>query len=341
MEVLKINNLNKSFDDLHVLKGVSFDMQKGEVVAVIGASGGGKTTMLRCLTFLERADSGTITIDGDEIVTEAIDRRIAEKAVKNKKTAFANAERAKAKAEKAAVNKDKDDKSKLKAEKTAAAAKQAQEKAVAAAIKAEKAFQVLQMLVEGNDLQRNELTSDFYKSVYPKDEELRQRALKVGLVFQDYNLFPHKTVLQNCTLAPVSVLKTEKETAEETAKQILAQVGLADKIDAYPYQLSGGQKQRVAIARALCMHPSLLCFDEPTSALDPELTAEVLKVIRQLKCDGVTMLIVTHEINFAREVADTVIFLENGVILEKGNAKELIDNPKNARTREFLKRISE
>ena len=341
MEVLKINNLNKSFDDLHVLKGVSFDMQKGEVVAVIGASGGGKTTMLRCLTFLERADSGTITIDGDEIVTETIDRRIAEKAVKNKKTAFANAERAKAKAEKAAVNKDKDDKSKLKAEKTAAAAKQAQEKAVAAAIKAEKAFQVLQMLVEGNDLQRNELTSDFYKSVYPKDEELRQRALKVGLVFQDYNLFPHKTVLQNCTLAPVSVLKTEKETAEETAKQILAQVGLADKIDAYPYQRSGGQKQRVAIARALCMHPSLLCFDEPTSALDPELTAEVLKVIRQLKGDCVTMLIVTHEINFAREVADTVIFLENGVILEKGNAKELIDNPKNARTREFLKRISE
>ena len=252
MEVLKINNLNKSFDDLHVLRGVSFNMQKGEVVAVIGASGGGKTTMLRCLTFLERADSGTITIDGDEIVAE----------------------------------------------------------------------------VNG-------------KSIYPKEEELRQRALKVGLVFQDYNLFPHKTVLQNCTLAPVSVLKTEKETAEETAKQILAQVGLADKIDAYPYQLSGGQKQRVAIARALCMNPSLLCFDEPTSALDPELTAEVLKVIRQLKCDGVTMLIVTHEINFAREVADTVIFLDNGDILEKGNAKELVDNPKNARTREFLKRISE
>lgn len=252
MEVLKITNLNKSFDDLHVLKGVSFSMQKGEVVAVIGASGGGKTTMLRCLTFLERADLGSIVIDGDEIVTE----------------------------------------------------------------------------VDG-------------KSVYPKDEELRQRALKVGLVFQDYNLFPHKTVLQNCTLAPVCVLKEEKAAAEEKARQVLAQVGLADKIDSYPYQLSGGQKQRVAIARALCMNPSLLCFDEPTSALDPELTAEVLKVIRQLKDDGVTMLIVTHEINFAREVADTVIFLDNGDILEQGNAKELIDNPKNARTKEFLKRISE
>ena len=252
MEVLKISNLNKSFGELHVLKGVSFSMQKGEVVAVIGASGGGKTTMLRCLTFLERADQGSITIDGDEIVAEA----------------------------------------------------------------------------DG-------------KSVYPKDEDLRQRALKVGLVFQDYNLFPHKTVLQNCTLAPISVLKAEKTAAEENAKNILAQVGLADKINAYPYQLSGGQKQRVAIARALCMNPSLLCFDEPTSALDPELTAEVLKVIRQLKDDGVTMLIVTHEINFAREVADTVIFLDNGDILEKGDAKELIDNPKNARTREFLKRISE
>ncbi|MBQ9715525.1 MAG: amino acid ABC transporter ATP-binding protein, partial [Clostridia bacterium] len=214
MEILKVENINKTFDDLHVLKGVSFGMNKGEVVAIIGSSGGGKTTLLRCLTFLEKADCGSITIDGDNIVAD----------------------------------------------------------------------------VEG-------------KSLYPNDEELRKRALKVGLVFQDFNLFPHLTVLQNCTLAPTSVLKLDKAVAEENARRVLEQVGLSDKVDAYPYQLSGGQKQRVAIARALCMNPSLLCFDEPTSALDPELTAEVLKVIKDLKDHGVTMLIVTHEIDFAREVA--------------------------------------
>lgn len=252
MEVLNIQNLNKSFGDLHVLKGVSFTMRQGEVTAVIGSSGGGKTTLLRCITFLEKADSGSITIAGDEIIKD----------------------------------------------------------------------------VNG-------------VSVYPKEEDMRKRALKVGLVFQDYNLFPHKTVLQNCVMAPVTVLKADKRLAEENAKTILERVGLSDKLDAYPYQLSGGQKQRVAIARALCMNPSLLCFDEPTSALDPELTAEVLKVIRSLKEQGVTMLIVTHEINFAKEVADTAVFLEKGVILESGNAKKLIENPQNDRTKEFLQRICE
>lgn len=252
MEILNVNNLNKSFGELHVLKGVSFTMNKGEVTAVIGSSGGGKTTLLRCLTFLEKADSGSITVDGDQIVRE--------------------------------------------------------ENGV---------------------------------SVYPKDEELRRRALKMGLVFQDYNLFPHKTVLQNCALAPVTVLKADKQAAAAAAEATLKRVGLGDKLDAYPYQLSGGQKQRVAIARALCMNPSLLCFDEPTSALDPELTAEVLKVIRTLKEQGVTMLIVTHEINFAKEVADTAVFLEKGVILESGNARELIESPKNERTKEFLRKISE
>jgi len=249
-------------------------------------------------------------------------------------------------AAKALANAEDSDKAKLKAEKAVANAKRAEEKADEMSAKAIKANKVLEIVKNSENnadeiLQRNELTDDFFKSVYPKDEELRQRALKVGLVFQDYNLFPHKTVLQNCMLAPGCVLKEEKEITQEKTIKILNQVGLEDKIDSYPYQLSGGQKQRVAIARALCMNPSLLCFDEPTSALDPELTAEVLKVIRQLKDDGVTMLIVTHEINFAREVADTVIFLDNGDILEQGNAKELIDNPKNARTKEFLKRISE
>ena len=255
MEILKVNDLNKSFGDLHVLKGISFSMKKGEVLAIIGSSGGGKTTLLRCLTFLETADRGEITVDGDKIVSET----------------------------------------------------------------------------EENGK---------FKCIYPDEENLRKRALKVGLVFQDYNLFPHKTAKENCSLAPINVLKTDKETADAKSVEILKRVGLEDKIDYYPYQLSGGQKQRVAIARALCMNPSLLCFDEPTSALDPELTAEVLKVIKQLKNEGVTMLIVTHEINFARDVADKVIFIDNGVILEEGDAKSVIDNPKNARTKEFLQSIA-
>lgn len=251
--VLKLSKINKSFGSNHVLKDVDFTMKKGEVVAVIGQSGGGKSTLLRCITFLERIEKGEITIDRDKIVCE----------------------------------------------------------------------------VNG-------------KSVYPKDEELRRRALKVGLVFQDFNLFPHLSVLSNLTLAPSLVLKFSKQQAVEKAKELLEKVGLTDKINAYPYELSGGQKQRVAIARALQMEPDLLCFDEPTSALDPELTGEVLKVIKDLKVKlHSTMLIVTHEMGFARNVADRVVFIDGGVILEDGTPDEVFTNPKNERTRIFLSKMSE
>lgn len=251
--VLKLSKINKSFGSNHVLKNVDFTMKKGEVVAVIGQSGGGKSTLLRCITFLERIEKGEITIDHDKIVCE----------------------------------------------------------------------------VNG-------------KSVYPKDEELRRRALKVGLVFQDFNLFPHLSVLSNLTLAPSLVLKLSKQQAVEKAKELLEKVGLTDKINAYPYELSGGQKQRVAIARALQMEPDLLCFDEPTSALDPELTGEVLKVIKDLKVKlHSTMLIVTHEMGFARNVADRVVFIDGGVILEDGTPDEVFTNPKNERTRIFLSKMSE
>lgn len=251
--VLKLSKINKSFGSNHVLKDVDFTMKKGEVVAVIGQSGGGKSTLLRCITFLERIEKGEITIDRDKIVCE----------------------------------------------------------------------------VNG-------------KSVYPKDEELRRRALKVGLVFQDFNLFPHLSVLSNLTLAPSLVLKLSKQQAVEKAKELLEKVGLTDKINAYPYELSGGQKQRVAIARALQMEPDLLCFDEPTSALDPELTGEVLKVIKDLKVKlHSTMLIVTHEMGFARNVADRVVFIDGGVILEDGTPDEVFTNPKNERTRIFLSKMSE
>lgn len=251
--VLKLSKINKSFGSNHVLKDVDFTMKKGEVVAVIGQSGGGKSTLLRCITFLERIEKGEITIDRDKIVCE----------------------------------------------------------------------------VNG-------------KSVYPKDEELRRRALKVGLVFQDFNLFPHLSVLSNLTLAPSLVLKFSKQQAVEKAKELLEKVGLTDKINAYPYELSGGQKQRVAIARALQMEPDLLCFDEPTSALDPELTGEVLKVIKDLKVKlHSTMLIVTHEMGFARNVADRVVFIDGGVILEDGTPDEVFTNPKNERTRIFLSKMNE
>lgn len=251
--VLKLSKINKSFGSNHVLKDVDFTMKKGEVVAVIGQSGGGKSTLLRCITFLERIEKGEITIDHDKIVCE----------------------------------------------------------------------------VNG-------------KSVYPKDEELRRRALKVGLVFQDFNLFPHLSVLSNLTLAPSLVLKFSKQQAVEKAKELLEKVGLIDKINAYPYELSGGQKQRVAIARALQMEPDLLCFDEPTSALDPELTGEVLKVIKDLKIKlHSTMLIVTHEMSFARNVADRVVFIDGGVILEDGTPDEVFTNPKNERTRIFLSKMNE
>lgn len=274
MSILQVNNINKSFGNNHVLKNVSFSMEKGEVYAIIGSSGGGKSTLLRCLTFLEKIDSGTIEID-DELI-------VSEKEVKSKVCKVP----------------------------------------------------VLKKFV--NKIGAGEIKK---VSVYPKDDVLRVKALKMGLVFQDFNLFPHLNVLDNLMLAPTLVSHSKKEEAMEIAMSNLEKVGLADKAKAYPSEISGGQKQRAAIARALCMSPQILCFDEPTSALDPELTGEVLKVISGLRDTGVTMLIVTHEISFAREIADKVIFLDNGIILETGDAREVIDNPKKERTREFMQRI--
>ncbi len=239
--VVDVHDLHKSFGDNHVLRGINFSVSAGEVVCVIGASGSGKSTFLRCLNMLEHPQSGSVIIRGDEITDPDCDI----------------------------------------------------------------------------------------------DAVRRQ----IGMVFQQFNLFPHYSVLENCMVAQQTVLRRKQAEAERVARDNLVRVGLEDKIGQYPSQLSGGQQQRVAIARALSMDPALMLFDEPTSALDPELVGEVLTVMRGLAEQGMTMIVVTHEMTFAREVADRVVFMDGGVILEDGTPQDVIGNPREPRTREFLKRV--
>ena len=239
MSVLEINNIHKSFDDLPVLKGISLTVDEGEVVAVIGPSGGGKSTLLRCATTLEKIDDGSIKIGGIDLD-------------------------------------------------------------------------------------------------YKNRKSLAEIRGKFGLVFQNFNLFPHYSVRRNITEALTSVHKMSKDEANKICDNLLNKMGLSDKGNAYPCNLSGGQQQRVSIARALATNPDILFFDEPTSALDPELTAGVLNVIRELAEEKMTMVIVTHEMSFARDVADRIVFMDGGVIVEEGPAKELITNPQCERTKAFL-----
>jgi len=195
----------------------------------------------------------------------------------------------------------------------------------------------LEKIDQGNIYLYNDVIAE--NGEYRSDVQLRPLLKKMGMVFQQFNLFPHKSVIENITEAPVCVNKIDKKQATELAQGLLEEVGLTDKSDYYPCQLSGGQQQRVAIARALAMNPQLMLFDEPTSALDPELTGEVLEVMKKLAEKDTTMIVVTHEIGFAREVADRVIFMDNGVIVEEGTPDEVLSNPKNERTRQFLNRV--
>ena len=244
--MLSATGIHKGFDGLGVLRGIDLNVEKGEVVALIGPSGSGKSTLLRCLNQLESVDSGTIVLDG----------------------------------------------------------------------------LTLCRTLGG-------------KLTYADPANLRRITLKMGMVFQSYNLFPHMSVMQNLTDAPMRVRRLSRAQATERARELLAKVGLSDKADQYPYQLSGGQQQRVAIARALCMDPESLCFDEPTSALDPELTQEVLGVMRELASERMTMLVVTHEMSFARDVADRVVFMEDGLIVEEGPPEQVFHSS-NPRTRQFV-----
>ena len=244
--MLTAENIFKKYGDLEVLRGVSLTVNKGDVVALIGQSGSGKSTFLRCLNQLERVDSGTIRMDELTLC----------------------------------------------------------------------------------DMENGRLR-------YAKESVQRAITLKMGMVFQSFNLFPHMSVLQNLIDAPMHVLKMKKDEAVAQARKMLAKVGLADREGQYPYQLSGGQAQRVAIARALCMNPEILCFDEPTSALDPLLTKEVLAVMKELAAERMTMVVVTHEMDFARDVADRVVFMENGTVVED-NPPEILFASQNPRTRRFL-----
>ena len=239
--MIQIKNLHKSFNENEVLKGIDDNIEKGEVVVIIGPSGSGKSTFLRCLNLLEVPTSGEIIFEGTNITDRKID-----------------------------INK------------------------------------------------------------------IRE---KMGMVFQQFNLFPHKTVLENLIIAPVMVKKISEEDAKKKAYDLLGKVGLVDKADAYPASLSGGQKQRIAIARALCMEPDVMLFDEPTSALDPEMVGEVLSVMKDLAKEGMTMVVVTHEMGFAREVGDRILFMDNGNIVEQGTPEEIFSNPKNPRTIDFLSKV--
>jgi polar amino acid transport system ATP-binding protein len=251
MPMIEIKGLRKSFAAVEVLKGVSFDVDKGEVVVVLGPSGSGKSTMLRCINHLEDYESGDILIDGAVVGyrTDTQGRRVP-----------------------------------------------------------------------------------YSEAVNAKMRE------QVGMVFQSFNLFPHRTVIENIMMGPVHVQGMARAPARELAHTLLSKVGLREKADEYPSRLSGGQQQRVAIARALAMNPKVMLFDEVTSALDPELVAEVLRVIRQLTLDGMTMVIVTHEVHFARDVSDRIIFMDGGVIVEQGPSSQVLSNPSAERLKLFLRR---
>ena len=239
--MIEVKNLKISFGNLHVLKDVSINIQKGEKIVIIGPSGSGKSTFLRCLNRLETPDGG-------------------------------------------------------------------------------------QILFEGNDLTNPKTNLDLCRQ-------------KMGMVFQHFNLFPHLTVLQNITLAPVTLKLKTQEEAENEAMQLLERIGLPDKANVYPSTLSGGQKQRIAIVRSLAMHPDVMLFDEPTSALDPEMVGEVLEVMKDLAREGMTMVVVTHEMGFAREVADRVLFMNEGYIEEEGKPEEIFQHPKSERLKQFFKSI--
>jgi len=249
--MVNAEGVHKRFGRVEVLKGITLEVQPGEVMCLLGPSGSGKSTFLRCINHLEKINSGRLSVDGELVGYRQVGDRLHEL----------------------------------------------------------------------------------------READIARKRAEIGMVFQHFNLFPHMTAIENVTCAPIRVKGVSREEARSRANELLARVGLADKLSSYPSQLSGGQQQRVAIARALAMEPKLMLFDEPTSALDPELVGEVLAVMQQLARDGMTMIVVTHEMGFAREVAGTVVFMDGGVVVESGRPREVLDDPTHERTKAFLSRV--
>jgi polar amino acid transport system ATP-binding protein len=249
--MVKAEAVHKRFGRLEVLKGIDLEVQRGEVMCMLGPSGSGKSTFLRCINHLEKINSGRLSVDGELVGYREADGKLYEL----------------------------------------------------------------------------------------RENEVARKRSEVGMVFQHFNLFPHMTALENVTLAPIRVKGMPRSDARNRGQQLLQRVGLGDKLDTYPVALSGGQQQRVAIARALAMEPKLMLFDEPTSALDPELVGDVLDAMRQLARDGMTMIVVTHEMGFAREVADEVVFMDDGVVVEAGPPAEVLGSPRHERTKAFLSKV--
>jgi polar amino acid transport system ATP-binding protein len=249
--MVKAEGVHKRFGRLEVLKGIDLEVNRGDVMCMLGPSGSGKSTLLRCINHLEKINAGRLYVDGELVGYREAGGKLHE--------------------------------------------------------------------------------------LHERDV-IRKRA-EIGMVFQHFNLFPHMTALENVTLAPIRVGGVSRDQARKRGRELLEKVGLGDKLDTYPMALSGGQQQRVAIARALAMEPKLMLFDEPTSALDPELVGDVLDTMRQLAHDGMTMIVVTHEIGFAREVADTVVFMDAGIVVEQGGPKQVLDHPREERTQTFLWKV--
>ncbi len=249
--MVKAEGVHKRFGRLEVLKGISLEVRRGEVMCLLGPSGSGKSTFLRCINHLEKINSGRLSVDGELVGYREAGGKLYEL----------------------------------------------------------------------------------------REDVIARKRAEIGMVFQNFNLFPHMTAAQNVMLAPTRVKGLSRAQARDRAVEMLARVGLSDKIDTYPVALSGGQQQRVAIARALAMEPKLMLFDEPTSALDPELVGDVLDAMRLLAHEGMTMIVVTHEVGFAREVGDTVVFMDDGVVVESGKPAEVLDNPRHDRTRTFLHKV--
>lgn len=296
--MISVRNIYKDFGSLHVLHAVSCEVEKGGKYVIIGPSGGGKSTLLRCMNLIETPTYGEVWLD-DKLITPA-DPYLHPEVITASKT-FKS----------------------LKA-------KGGTDEELIAKIKKE-------------DLLKKHEGSE-YNSVLKKIEkdnlvEINSARQKMGMVFQQFNLFPHLTVMQNMTLAPVQNGLKSKEQASEDALKLLERVGLSEKADVYPNKLSGGQKQRIAIVRALNMNPEVMLFDEPTSALDPEMVGEVLEVMKDLAREGMTMVVVTHEMGFAREVGDQVIFMDGGKIVEKGTPKDIFENPQSPRLQTFLAKV--